>query len=96
MQVRPATSADAEQAADVARRSIEELCGLDHQQDAATLAAWAGNKTVENMRQWIATHSILVAHEGERVTGVAALRDDGTVLLNYVRPRRDFPARASR
>jgi hypothetical protein len=42
------------------------------------------------MRQWIAAHTVLVAVEGERMTGVAAVRADGEVLLNYVAPEARF------
>jgi Acetyltransferase (GNAT) domain len=42
------------------------------------------NKTEDNMRRWIATHNAFVASEGERIIGVAAVRADGHVLLNYV------------
>jgi GNAT superfamily N-acetyltransferase len=42
------------------------------------------------MRQWIAAHTVLVAVEGERITGVAAVRADGEVLLNYVAPEARF------
>jgi GNAT superfamily N-acetyltransferase len=90
MQVRRAEIADADHAVDVVRRSIQELCGLDHKGDRATLSMWLSNKTADNMRQWIATHSVLVAVEGERIAGVAAVRSDGVVLLNYVAPEARF------
>jgi GNAT superfamily N-acetyltransferase len=90
MQIRPARVEDAEAAIDVLRRSITELCRLDHQGDASTLAMWLGNKTPDNMRRWIADHTVLVAVEGERIAGVAALRADGEVLLNYVAPEARF------
>jgi GNAT superfamily N-acetyltransferase len=51
---------------------------------------WLGNKTANNMRQWIATHTVLVAIEGEQIAGVASVRDDGHVLLNYVAPEARF------
>jgi GNAT superfamily N-acetyltransferase len=90
MQVRPAQIADADRAIGVIRRSIQELCARDHNSDPATLTIWLGNKTADNMRQWIAAHTVLVAVEGERITGVAAVRDDGHVLLNYVAPEARF------
>jgi GNAT superfamily N-acetyltransferase len=90
MQVRPAQLADADRAIDVIRRSIQELCELDHRSDPATLSMWLGNKTADKMRQWIAAHAVLVAVEGERITGVAAVREDGEVLLNYVAPEARF------
>jgi Acetyltransferase (GNAT) domain len=90
MQVRPAQIADADRAIGVIRRSIEELCALDHKSDPATLSIWLGNKTADNMRKWIAAHTVLVAAEGDRMTGVAAVRTDGGVLLNYVAPEARF------
>ena len=90
IQIRPAQIADADRAIDVVRRSIQELCELDHKGDSATLSMWLSNKTADKMRQWIAAHTVLVAVEGERMTGVAAVRADGEVLLNYVVPEARF------
>ena len=90
MQVRPAQIADADHAIDVVRRSIQELCDLDHRGDSATLSIWLGNKTADNMRQWIAAGTVFVAVEDARITGVAAVRSDGHVLLNYVAPEARF------
>jgi GNAT superfamily N-acetyltransferase len=90
MQVRPAHIADAEGAIDIVRRSIRELCELDHHGDPGTLSMWLANKTADNMRRWIATDTVLVAVEGERIAGVAAVRADGQVLLNYVAPEARF------
>jgi GNAT superfamily N-acetyltransferase len=90
MQIRPAQMADADHAIDVVRRSIQGLCDLDHGGDAATLSMWLANKKADNMRQWIAAHTVLVAIEGEKISGVAAVRSDGVVLLNYVAPEARF------
>ncbi|MGY8664889.1 GNAT family N-acetyltransferase [Bradyrhizobium sp. UFLA05-109] len=90
MLVRPAQMEDADQAIDVVRRSILELCVLDHQGDPATLSMWLSNKTADNMRQWIDARAVLVAIESERIAGVAAIRADGYVLLNYVAPEKRF------
>jgi GNAT superfamily N-acetyltransferase len=90
MQVRPAQLADADRAIGVIRRSIQELCELDHNNDPATLSMWLSNKTADNMLQWIAAHTVLVAVEGERIAGVASVRADGHVLLNYVAPEARF------
>jgi GNAT superfamily N-acetyltransferase len=90
MQVRPAQIADADRAIGVIRRSIQELCELDHNSDQATLSMWLSNKTADNMRRWIAAHTVLVAVEGERMTGVAAVRTDGEIFLNYVAPEARF------
>jgi GNAT superfamily N-acetyltransferase len=42
------------------------------------------------MRRWIADHTVLVAVDNEKIVGVAALRADGDVLLNYVAPEARF------
>jgi GNAT superfamily N-acetyltransferase len=90
MQVRPAQIADADEAVDVVRRSIQDLCALDHKGDPATLSLWLANKTTDNMRRWIGTNTVLVAVDGERIAGVASVRADGHVLLNYVAPEARF------
>ena len=90
MLVRPAQMADADQAVDVVRRSILDLCALDHRGDPATIALWLANKTADNMRRWIGTNTVLVAIDGERIAGVASVREDGHVLLNYVAPEARF------
>jgi GNAT superfamily N-acetyltransferase len=51
---------------------------------------WLSNKTADNMRQWIAAHTVLVTVEGQRITGVAAARGNGEVFLNYVAPEARF------
>jgi RimJ/RimL family protein N-acetyltransferase len=90
MQVRPAKIADADRAIGVIRRSIQELCEFDHKSDSATLSMWLSNKTADNMRRWIAAHTVLVTVEGDRMTGVAAVRANGEVFLNYVAPEARF------
>jgi GNAT superfamily N-acetyltransferase len=90
MQVRPARPADADGAIGVIRRSIQELCEFDHKSDPATLSMWLGNKTADTVRRWIAAHTVLVAVEGERIIGIAAVRADGEVFLNYVAPEARF------
>jgi len=96
MQVRPAQIADADRAIGVVRRSIQELCELDHKGDSTTLSMWLSNKTADSMRRWIAAHTVLVAVEGERITGVAAVRADGQVFLNYVAPEARFQGASKR
>ena len=91
MRVRPAQFADADSAIDVVRRSILTLCELDHKGDSATLSAWLGNKTADNMRRWINAHIVRVAIDDDgRIAGVAAARADGFVFLNYVAPEARF------
>lgn len=90
MEIRQALLGDADGATDVVRRSIRELCVLDHQGDESTLSLWLANKTPANMRRWIETHTVFVAIVGDQTIGVAAVRADGEVLLNYVAPEARF------
>lgn len=91
MHVRPAQLTDADSAIDVVRRSILGLCEIDHKGDSATLSGWLSNKTEDNMRRWIKAHTVLVAIGGDgRIAGVAAVRTDGVVFLNYVAPEARF------
>jgi GNAT superfamily N-acetyltransferase len=90
MQIRPARIEDSEQACEVVRRSIGELCFADHRGDALTLALWLANKTADNMRRWIDAHHTLVAAESALILGVGMMRNTGEVLLNYVSPDARF------
>jgi GNAT superfamily N-acetyltransferase len=51
---------------------------------------WLSNKTAANMREWIDRHAVFVAIDDEQIIGVAAVRADGVVLLNYVAPEARF------
>nr|WP_249802170.1 GNAT family N-acetyltransferase [Bradyrhizobium zhengyangense] len=42
------------------------------------------------MRRWIATHAVHVAVDDEQIAGVASVRSDGFILLNYVAPEARF------
>jgi GNAT superfamily N-acetyltransferase len=90
MHVRDACEQDAEAACTVLRRSISELCALDHKGDAATLDAWLANKTPANVRAWIGKHHMLVAVDGAAILGVAAMTGSGEIILNYVSPDARF------
>jgi len=54
IQIRRATAADAVGAVDTLRRSITELCVVDHQHDPTELEGWLGNKTLVTWQKWIA------------------------------------------
>jgi len=85
---RLAIAADADDAVSVLRRSIVELCAQDHQNEAATLERWLGNKTPEIFRRWLddpESHHV-VAETAGSIVGVAALHRSGEVRLCYVRP----------
>jgi N-acetylglutamate synthase-like GNAT family acetyltransferase len=90
MMIRPATLDDAAQVCNVLRRSITELCYLDHGGDESYLAQWLSNKTVENVRTWIQNWHFLVAEQAGTILGAAAMNDSGQITLNYVSPDARF------
>jgi GNAT superfamily N-acetyltransferase len=92
MRIRDARPADAASACDVLRRSIAELCGADHGDNPAVLAAWLANKTPETLAAWIAHpgNAVLLAEDAGRVLGVGAITAAGEVTLNYVAPEARF------
>jgi GNAT superfamily N-acetyltransferase len=90
MHVRNACEQDAEDCCSVVRRSISELCILDHQGDPTTLELWLANKTTANMQRWIREHHVLVALVGPAILGVAAMTSKGEITLNYVLPDARF------
>jgi len=92
MLIRDAREEDAEAACTVLRRSITELCHVDHRGDVATLALWLANKTPENVRHWINGEGsqVLVAVAGDAILGVGAVQRSGRIVLNYVSPDARF------
>jgi len=60
MRIRQAIAGDAEPASLMLRRSITELCPLDHENDPALLASWLANKTQEKFRDWVGLPTIFV------------------------------------
>jgi GNAT superfamily N-acetyltransferase len=92
MEIRQASAGDASAACAVIRRSIVELCTLDHKGDAAVLASWLANKTTENVGSWIANENgaVLVAVEHGVILGVAAATNAGEITLNYISPDARF------
>ena len=88
--IRDARVPDAEACCSVVRRSISELCILDHHADPATLELWLANKTIANMQRWIREHHVLVAGDGSAILGVAAMTSLGAIILNYVSPAARF------
>jgi N-acetylglutamate synthase-like GNAT family acetyltransferase len=86
IKIRSAKGEDAAEACAVIRRSITELCQLDHLGNEERLSKWLSNKTVENVRRWILESQFLVAEHGERIVGVATMTDSGRITLNYVDP----------
>jgi GNAT superfamily N-acetyltransferase len=88
LDIRIATTDDAEAACNILRRAIAECCILDHKNDAAILDAWLGNKTPAMVTSWFtsSTNFSLVAVEHGEVVGVALLTRAGKVALCYVLP----------
>lgn len=86
--VREATWADTDRALSVLRRSITELCALDHRNDPQTLAHWLGNKTPEYFERWLAdpASALLVAELDGEVRGLGKVTRVGKVELCYVEP----------
>jgi N-acetylglutamate synthase-like GNAT family acetyltransferase len=86
IKIRRARDGDAAEACAVIRRSITELCQLDHGGNEEYLSKWLSNKTVENVRKWILGSQFFVAEHAGRMAGVAAMTDSGKITLNYVDP----------
>jgi GNAT superfamily N-acetyltransferase len=90
MDTRRAKIEDAAKACAVLRRSITELCYLDHGGDKKLLAGWLSNKTIENVGRWILESYLFVAEEAGEIVGVAAMDHAGKITLNYVSPDARF------
>jgi len=88
LKIRCGADDDAEQAIDVIRRSIIELCESDHRNDSAEIAEWVRNKTEESWRKWVNSSLgvVLVAERGGQLVGVSMMDVEGSILLNYVHP----------
>jgi hypothetical protein len=80
MRIRGARIEDAKEACRILKRSITELCQLDHQGDPHILELWLANKTVENLRRWITESCVLVATDGGAIAGVGALDGSGQII----------------
>ena len=79
---------DAPPAVVVLRRSITELCGADHLEDAATLERWLSNKTAANFLRWLADPeaALYVAELENTIVGVGLIHQSGEIRLCYVSP----------
>ena len=90
--IRDATPQDAEEATEVMRRSIIELCQDDHQNDPKVLDSWLNNKRPEVFRSWLegTCQSYLVAVENGQIKCVGAVTNGGLITLNYVSPDARF------
>jgi GNAT superfamily N-acetyltransferase len=92
VEIREARPEDADEACDVLRRSISQLCVADHCNDPAILNAWLANKRPEIVAAWISQqgNSLLLAAEGEAILAVGSVTDAGEITLNYVAPEARF------
>ncbi len=90
--VLPASSANADEIAVLLRRSIVELCSIDHGGNPERYEPWLGNKTAETVERWIhgAGRVFCAIDHTRRVIGVAMGSAEGEVLLNYVLPEARF------
>jgi GNAT superfamily N-acetyltransferase len=88
IEIRTATTDDAQAACRVLRRSISECCGADHHGPSDVLDNWLGNKTPDNVASWIASpsnYTVVALRDGE-LCGVALLTQAGKLSLCYVLP----------
>jgi hypothetical protein len=90
MKIRDAVAEDAPAACHVLRRSISELCVVDHRNDVTILAQWLSNKTPEIIASWITqpANSMLVAVDGDAILGVGSVTDNGEINLTMSRRKR--------
>jgi GNAT superfamily N-acetyltransferase len=95
--VRRGIVADAEAACDVVRRSILELCILDHKNEAATLERWLSNKTPPWFEGLLTseTASSVVAIREEKVCGFGHMSHTGEIGLLYVAPEARYVGASS-
>ena len=92
MQIREANTEDAVEACRILRRSITELCRLDHEDNPSVLERWLSNKTPDNVRAWIVhpDNYVAVATGDTEIVGVGAITSTGEITLNYVSPNARF------
>ena len=92
MEIRDATSDDANAVCDVLRESISQLCVADHGNDPASVDRWLSYKKPEIIAAWSTQpeNSLLVAVEGGAILGVGSVTDAGEITLNYVAPDSRF------
>ena len=83
---------DATAAITVLRRSIVELCGADHGNDADEIASLTANKSEATWCVWAARDDarLIIAERGAGLLGVGMVDAQGMILLNYVSPDARF------
>lgn len=90
--IRLASKADAGQGIEMLRRSISELCALDHRNDPQEIRDWLGNKIIASWHLWVSnpTLDLYVADKEGEIIGVGLISKTGEILLNYVSPDARF------
>ena len=88
VEIRAASSHDAVAIARVLRRSIRQLCLLDHRNDKQTLDLWLAYKKASIVRRWLQNRNaqLLIGCVDGRIACVGAFTHAGHVTLNYVDP----------
>lgn len=87
MRIRAATALDAEEGALLLRRSITDLCEMDHGGDPSAIEAWTANKTSASWITWLETQPFFyIVEDRNLLAGVCLLSATGEILLNYVHP----------
>ena len=92
MEIRDATTQDADAACEVLRQSIVQLCDADHRNDPAILNRWLSNKKPAIVAGWATQpgNSLLVAVEAGAILAVGSVTDAGEITANYVAPAARF------
>ena len=92
MMVRIAHMDDAEEAVQVIRKSITELCVSDHHNDDEIVQMWLENKTPEHFRSSLGSPNqrLLVAEQDGKMCAVGGAARSGEITLNYVAPNARF------
>ena len=90
--IRKGCDADGAEAINVVRRSISELCVVDHEGDAREVAGWLSNKTETSWEEWLmrGDATVLVGVKASEIIGVGMVDHDGEVLMNHDLPDARF------
>lgn len=90
--VRPATAADVPAMSATLIASITRLCGLDHKDDPAAIAAWTANKTPDGVMTMLEApaNRMFVAERDGAIAAVGCVVGDDEIGLNYVDPAHRF------
>lgn len=88
--IRTARHEDAAKICDVLIRSVREICIKDHNHDEEIIQSWCGNKTPENVENWIADpfgYLVVAEAASSGIVGVAMYnRSAAKITLLYLAP----------